>query len=508
MVKKERLTFRDAALASGLVTATQMESTMTELAASVLSGSPRQANTPHNETFIGSITGEDVTDEELASELVKRGDLTPYQVAQLKSGQKKFHLKDYRIVDFIGKGGMGQVFRAVHELMGREVAIKVLPRERCTPEAIQNFAREVRNQAKLDHPNLVRAYDAGHDGNVYFLVTEYVPGTDLRKLVRSHGRLKERHAAKVIMQAALALDYAHLRGLLHRDVKPGNILVTPDGTAKVSDLGLAGFVDEQSLDLRAGRIVGTPDYISPDVVRSPCNVGPISDVYSLGCTLYYAVTGKVPFPGGKTRDKIRRHLEEVPWHPLRLNPDLSEDFVEVIADMMEKDPVLRIQNASEVVLRLEPWASVDGPIVSQPTRSRWLPPPVPTGEDVGDTAEIHDVPLSDSTSGSGSSSQISQATNPLASVMEDTESNSSPSLGPREPSRQRIPVAADLRIRRSVAMAMVIAVPISLILGALLALFLIQLTARETSALRWPEMPHVAAQDLTSSLPDNTLIPT
>ena len=368
VVKKEQTRFRDAAIASGLVTAAQMDSAVADVAASVLRDEALSHVAFSSGTSDESMIDQ-VTDYELASELVKRGDLTQYQAAQLRSGQKKFHLKDYRIVDFIGKGGMGQVFRAVHELMGREVAIKVLPRERCTPEAIQNFSREVRNQAKLDHPNLVHAYDAGHDGNVYFLVTEFVPGTDLRKLVRRQGRLTERHAAKVIMQAAMGLDYAHERGLLHRDVKPGNILVAPDGTAKVSDLGLAGFIDEKGQDPRAGKIVGTPDYISPDVVRSPSELLPIADVYSLGCTLYYAVTGKVPFPGGKTRDKIRRHLEEVPWHPLRLNPDLSDEFVEVVADMMEKDPVLRVQSAREVVLRLEPWASVEGPIVSQPTRS-------------------------------------------------------------------------------------------------------------------------------------------
>ena len=468
MVKKSSGTFRDAALASGLVTSKQLENALVDIAEIVSNDLPDQADGSQQDTDDDDVSIDDVsiTDEKLAAALIKRGDLTPYQAGQLQSGQKKFHLKDYRILDFVGKGGMGQVFRGVHEIMGREVAIKVLPRERCTPEAIHNFSHEIRNQAKLDHPNLVRAYDAGHDGNVYFLVTEFVPGTDLRKLVRNHGRLTERHAAKVIMQAALGLDYAHQQGLLHRDVKPGNILVTAEGNAKVSDLGLAGFMDERTRDPQTGKIVGTPDYISPDVIRLSGELTPVSDIYSLGCTLYYGVTGKVPFPGGKTRDKIRRHLEEVPWHPLRLNPDLSDDFVEVIADMMEKDPVLRIQTAADVVLRLEPWAAIDGPIVSQSTRSRWLPPPVPTGEDIGDTTEIEDVPLS------GSGSQISQGTNPLASVLQDTESDSPPNtVGSDDFSQQQAAVVSDRRVFRAVAIAIVIAVPVSVILGALLALF-------------------------------------
>jgi serine/threonine protein kinase len=128
-------------------------------------------------------------------------------------------------------------------------------------------------------------------------------------------------AANVIVQAARGLEYAHQRGLIHRDVKPGNILVTPAGVAKVSDLGLSGFIDEAEQDPRAGRIVGTADYLSPEQIHSPSEVTSVSDIYSLGCTLYYAISGKVPFPGGTTKDKARRHLEETPWHPRRFNSE-------------------------------------------------------------------------------------------------------------------------------------------------------------------------------------------
>ena len=172
----------------------------------------------------------------------------------------------------------------------------------------------------------------------YFLVTEYVPGTDLRKYVRQHGPLDMRAAATIISQAAKGLGHAHEQGLIHRDVKPGNLLVTPEGKTKVSDLGL-GRLDERCRQRSAaGKIVGTADYLSPEQILTPRQVTPTSDIYSLGCTLYYAVTGKVPFPGGTTRDKARRHLEDMPLHPRRLNPELTDKFVDVIAEMMEKKP--------------------------------------------------------------------------------------------------------------------------------------------------------------------------
>ncbi len=240
-------------------------------------------------------------DAQLAAELVSMGRLNRWQAEQLKAGRSKFNLGPYQIIDSIGQGGMGQVFKAEHTMMGRTVAIKVLPRHKSTKEAIESFTREIRAQAQLDHENLVQAFDAGYD-NVYFLVTEFVPGTDLRKFVRLRGRLSMQEAATIISQAAAGLGHAHSRGLIHRDVKPGNLLVTTDGHTKVSDLGLAGFLgaDDED-DPRNGKVVGTADYLSPEQVLSPREVNGTSDVYALGCTLYYAVTGKVVFPGGSAR---------------------------------------------------------------------------------------------------------------------------------------------------------------------------------------------------------------
>ena len=201
--------------------------------------------------------------------------LNVWQAKQLLDGRTKFNSGPYLIIDSIGQGGMGQVFKARTAADGRIVAVKVLPRHKSTPEAVANFAREIRALANLDHPKLVAALDAGEDGNVHYLVTEYVPGTDLRKLVRQDGPLGIAAAASVISQVAEGLEYAHAQGIVHRDVKPGNVLVSPDGEAKLSDLGLAGPMGGTSeSDPRYGKIVGTADYLSPDQIRDPRNPAP------------------------------------------------------------------------------------------------------------------------------------------------------------------------------------------------------------------------------------------
>ena len=249
------------------------------------------------------------------------GLLNAWQAKQLLDGRTKFTLGPYRIIDSIGQGGMGHVFKAEDPILKRVVAIKVLPRDKSTPEAIANFTREIQALGSLNHPKLVRAVDAGKDGNVNFLVTEYVPGSDLRKLVRRSGPLSMEAAANIISQVAEGLQHAHQQGIVHRDVKPGNVLVTPEGDAKLSDLGLAGpmYSSNADQDPRYGKIVGTADYLSPDQSLSPWNPVPAWDIYSLGCTLYYAVTGKVPFPGGTTSDKARAHCSLKPLDPRRLN---------------------------------------------------------------------------------------------------------------------------------------------------------------------------------------------
>ncbi|MDO4575601.1 MAG: protein kinase [Planctomycetia bacterium] len=330
--------FEQCALVSGLITQEQLESAWKEM---------RGTGIPQAEEIPGR----------LADILVNRSVLNRWQSQQLLAGRTRFTLGSYKIYDSIGHGGMGQVFKARHVMLDRIVAVKVLPLEKSTPQAIENFQNEIQSLASLNHKNLVQAIDAGMDGNVYYLVTEYVSGPDLRRLVRSRGPLMQESAASIIVQTACGLGHAHQAGLVHRDIKPGNILVTMAGDAKLSDLGLASSTNHGTTT-KPNKIVGTADYISPDQVRDPGHPLPVWDIYALGCTLYYIVTGKVPYPGGTPQEKVKAHLDEntQPLDPCRLNPLLSRDFVDVIGDMMAKNPNDRIPSTEEVIRALEPWS--------------------------------------------------------------------------------------------------------------------------------------------------------
>jgi len=366
-MRKRRLTdFQRCVLASRLLTRQELEEALAAL------GAPGRSAPEASET---EDQLELPTDEQLAQKLVEMGRLNLWQSRQLLEGRTRFNLGPYRIVDYLGRGGMGRVFKGYHEVSGEVAAIKVLPKEKSTPEAVRNFRREIQLQARLNHPNLVRALDAGYDGNVYYMVSEYVPGTNLRRLVRRHGPLSMEAAASIISQVAAGLDHAHQQGLVHRDVKPANVLVTPDGHAKLSDLGLAGPLTPDPDDSRLGKIVGTADYLSPDLIKSPWDPKPAWDIYSLGCTLYYAVTAKVPFPQGTAQDKARAHCQLRPLDPRRLNPSLSAAFVDVLADMMAKDPAERIATAEEVIRRLAPWTLGPAPIGPRAKQKRETPEP-------------------------------------------------------------------------------------------------------------------------------------
>jgi len=336
MNPSERSPFEQCALAGGLLTPEQLDEARSNLRR-VSDGAPP-------------------TDRQLADHLVETGVLNAWQAGQLLNGRTKFHLGPYLIINARGQGGMGQVYKARHGKIGRIVAVKVLPLEKSTPEAVANFTREIRAAARLNHPRLVAALDAGQDGSVYYLVTEYVQGTDLYRLVREQGPLDQAAAAAIIAQTAEALEYAHAEGVVHRDVKPGNVLIARNGEAKLSDLGLSGpLYDPAEEDPRRGKVVGTADYLSPDHIRDPWNPTPAWDIYSLGCTLYYAVTGSVPFPGGTSADKIRAHCVLRPTDPRRLNPSLSAEFAELIGAMTAKAPEDRIGTAREVRERLIPF---------------------------------------------------------------------------------------------------------------------------------------------------------
>lgn len=446
--------FRKAILLSKLLSQEQLDREVAELRAPIGGGTTAVA----------------IDDTILAERLVTKGLLTAYQVQQLQLGRTKFDLGPYIIIDFIGQGGMGQVFRGRHRVMERECAVKVLPLTKvaATPDAFNNFLREVKTLAQMDHPNIVRAFDANKEGDVPYLVTEYVPGTDLRRLVRSNGRLSQQEAASIISQTAKALHYAHKRGIIHRDVKPGNVLVTPEGISKLTDVGLSLAIQESENDPRRGRIVGTPDYLAPELIRSSGeDFSAASDVYALGCTLYYCVCGKVPFPGGSTRDKARRHLDDTPWHPTRFSPQLDAEFVELIGDMMEKDPSRRVQSAEEVAHRLEPWAS-DGAMnfSKQMPKARWSAAPPPTEELIEPPVVDLDGEYPAGNPGGSSVSLFGQET--------ATSSSSGSRLLPFPILPMNL-VTDETPPSTIVAVTLAIAVPISMFLGAVLATALMSL---------------------------------
>jgi serine/threonine protein kinase len=338
----QRLSFREALLASGLLTPAQIEAAEAELQA--------RLGRPANE----------ISDREFADWFVLKELITPYQAKELLMGRIRFRLGQYTVLDKVGKGGMGHVFKAEHSMMGRLVAVKVLPRSKANPESEAAFQRETRILGRLDHPNLVRAFDAGYDAMVYYLVTELVPGLDLKRQVRLHGPLDEVTAASVFSQAARGLAHAHDQGVVHRDVKPGNILVMDDGRVKMLDMGLAGSTLEQEA-VRLGRVVGTMDYIAPEQTLSPDDVGPQADIYGLGCSLYYALSGQVPFPGGTPKEKMKRHRSEPPRPLQSLAPHVSEPMCRVVEALMEKSPHKRTSRARDVVEMLARWTT-DRPV--------------------------------------------------------------------------------------------------------------------------------------------------
>jgi serine/threonine protein kinase len=304
----------------------------------------------------------------LARLFVNDGLLTDFQAANLLRGRfTGFTLGRYKILKRIGAGGMGAVFLAEHTTMRRTVALKVLPPDKVRdPACLGRFHREAQAVAALNHPNIVRAYDVDSDGKTHFLVMEYVDGVTLQDVVQKRGPLAITRAADIIKQVAAGLDHAHRAGLVHRDIKPANILVNKS-QVKILDMGLARFfnddTDSLTREFENNAVLGTADYLSPEQGRDSHEVDIRSDIYSLGATFYFLLTGRPPFAGGNLRQKLLWHQMKAP-DPVRTHrPEVPESLEAVIAKMMAKNAADRYQSPAEVVQALTSWGK-DGPITA------------------------------------------------------------------------------------------------------------------------------------------------
>jgi serine/threonine protein kinase len=310
--------------------------------------------------------------DQLSALLVREGLLTFFQTKQLKLGRyKRFTIgSKYRLLELIGAGGMGAVYLCEHTLMRRLVALKVLPVEKLEdPSSLERFYREARAVAALDHPNIVRAYDIDQFEKLHFLVMEYVDGTSLQEIVARHGPMDPIRAAHYIAQSAVGLHYAHELGMVHRDVKPGNLLLERTGVIKILDMGLARFFNKtqdnvtEKYDEKC--VLGTADYLAPEqAVSSTVDIR--ADVYSLGGTLYFMLTGQTPFPEGTIASKLVAHQTREPKPVDQFRKDVPPGILEVLRKMMAKDPDDRYQTPIEVADALAEWA--DQPVAAPPTR--------------------------------------------------------------------------------------------------------------------------------------------
>lgn len=280
---------------------------------------------------------------------------------------------NYRLEERLGAGGMGEVYRGTHSKLGGTVAIKLIQPDRLrSPNAARRFLREVQASAKLDHPNIVRAVDAGEDAGRYYLVLEYLDGEDLESLVQRTGALSFSEVYRAGRDLGLALQYLHEQGLVHRDVKPANLIrVRKTGVVKLLDLGLtrfAAFTEEDSSGstTQHGVVLGTPDFIAPEQAINPHRADIRSDIYSAGCTIYYLLTGSVPFPGGGPVEKLIRQHQDIPPDVAALRRDVPRPLAVVVARMMAKTAENRFRSPAELVKALAE-AEKHPPTVSTPT---------------------------------------------------------------------------------------------------------------------------------------------
>jgi serine/threonine-protein kinase len=408
----------------------------------------------------------------LARVLVADGVLTRFQAERLLVGLTSgFLLGQYRILEQIGRGGMGRVYRAEHRTMKRIVALKVLASKLLNTErAIELFLHEVRAVSQLVHPNIVTAFDANEIKGRYYLVMEYVDGPNLDQLVRKQGPLSVGLACDYIRQVATGLQCAHLLGMIHRDIKPANILVqwhglngeTSPGLVKISDFGLARLASPQAgvptsqsrpgtILTRENTVMGTPDYLSPEQSRNLHRTDIRSDLYSLGCAFYFLLTGRVPYPGGNTLEKMIRHATETPTPIEHFQPEVPAAVAAIVEKLMARVPEDRFQTPAELAEALQPYAA-SGPTPWAPSRK---PPSSPYLDALATPAEglsPSDADVVDDIVPNGSDGDLSALGNTLAADQSPTPVSLSRQL--RRPQRAG-PVLGHLQVALIVAFSLV-----------------------------------------------------
>jgi eukaryotic-like serine/threonine-protein kinase len=301
----------------------------------------------------------------LAGLLVRDGLLTNFQAEQFLVGKwRRFNVGKYRVLERLGSGRVGSVYLCEHIPSRRRVAVKVLPVTRADdPSSLERFYREARALAALDHPNIVRAYDIDQDEKLHFLVMEYVDGSSLQHITEHCGPMAVLRAAHYIRQAALGLQHAHETArIVHRDIKPADILVDRGGSVRIVDMGLALFAgEEHEAEARAawtahGEVVlGTPDYVAPEQASNPHGVDIRADIYSLGATFYFCLTGRTPFGECTVAQQLLWHQTRRPEPVRRLRPEVPEGLAVLIERTMARTPADRPQTPQEVADALAPY---------------------------------------------------------------------------------------------------------------------------------------------------------
>lgn len=350
------------------------------LAAAFLN-SLRQSRLLQDEAFtrhLSELRAAGVNDKDafaLSDEFVRRGWITRWQADMLLDGKHRgFHLGKYRLLSQLGRGGMGTVYLAEHTLMRRRCAIKVLPpRKTADADSLARFEREAHAIASLNHRNIVRAFDFDREMDnetiVHFLVMEYVDGGSLQDKIVKEGPLPPATAVDLIRQAADGLSHAHSSGMIHRDIKPANLLIDNSGTLKILDLGLARFFNDTKQSEEAAKgshYTGTVDYLAPEQAIDSEKADARSDIYALGCTLYFLLAGHCPFPDGTISQRLIDHQSREPKRLEQIRPEIKASLGDIVRKMLAKRPDDRYQTASELSQALLDWGQSNS---SNPSRA-------------------------------------------------------------------------------------------------------------------------------------------